>query len=72
MDDKRRLFRIYDENEKEIGHGVYFPNGESVQVYFDGVVHRGVGIGQVLCSCGVVRIVKLGKAFSYRGCKNWL
>ena len=49
MDAKKRLFRLFDDNENEIGHGVYYPEGESVQVYFDGTVHRGVGIGQVLC-----------------------
>lgn len=53
---QRRLFRLYDENDVEIGHGTYYSRERNAQVYIGGFVHQVAEVGQALLFEGVVSL----------------
>ena len=48
MEETKRLFRLFDENDDEVGRGVYHFKEQRVEVYFDGILYRFGSIGRVL------------------------
>ena len=48
-----RLFRLFDENEKEIGHGICYFENNSAEVVFDGLTRGYDDLAEVLRLEGV-------------------